>query len=210
MKWITICLVILVPLLAVTTVGPVMSDTELPEYKVLLSEKNIELRQYAPMIIAEVEVQGERKNVISSGFRPLADYIFGNNTAQNDITMTAPVQQQESVKNSMTAPVQEQISGNSWKISFVMPSEYSIGTLPKPNNQQVMLKEIPGKKYIVITFSGFNSDSNISRHEKQLMDYIWRNQIEITSTPKYAYYNPPWTLPFMRRNEVMIEISNQE
>jgi len=187
--------------------GPVMSNVEKPDYKVIQTERNIEIRQYEPMIIAEVEVDGKREDAIREGFRLIADYIFGNNTVQRDIAMTAPVQQQESQKIAMTAPVQQQSTGRSWQISFVMPSKYSMETLPEPKNDRVRLKEIMTKKFVVIKFSGTNSNENVTEHENQLMKYIEANQIKIIDSPKYAFYNAPWTLPFMRRNEVMIEIN---
>ncbi len=187
--------------------GPVMSNVEKPDYKVIQTERNIEIRQYEPMIIAEVEVDGKREDAIREGFRLIADYIFGNNTVQRDIAMTAPVQQQESQKIAMTAPVQQQSTGRSWQISFVMPSKYSMETLPEPKNDRVRLKEIMTKKFVVIKFSGTNSNENVTEHENQLMNYIESNQIKIIDSPKYAFYNAPWTLPFMRRNEVMIEIN---
>ncbi len=187
--------------------GPVMSNVEKPDYKVIQTERNIEIRQYEPMIIAEVEVDGKREDAIREGFRLIADYIFGNNTVKRDIAMTAPVQQQESQKIAMTAPVQQQSTGRSWQISFVMPSKYSMETLPEPKNDRVRLKEIMTKKFVVIKFSGINSNENVTEHENQLMNYIEANQIKIIDSPKYAFYNAPWTLPFMRRNEVMIEIN---
>ena len=179
-------------LICYAMIGQVMSDVEYPSYEAVSSVENIEIRQYAPMIIAEVEVQGEREKAIEDGFRLLADYIFGNNVAQQNIAMTVPVQQQS--------------SGEVWKVSFVMPSEYSMVTLPKPNNDLVTLSKIPAKQFIAIKFSGTNSNENIARHEAKLLQYIEENQIQITGSPKYAFYNPPWTLPFMRRNEVMIEV----
>ncbi len=183
-----------------------MSDVEQPGYEVLSSADNIEIRQYAPMIIAEVDVEGERKEAIGRGFRLLADYIFGNNTVQGKIAMTAPVEQQANEKIAMTAPVQQQSSGNLWKVSFVMPAEYRLETLPKPNNEAVKLRQIPAKRFIALQFSGTNSGSTIAKYEQQLMEYIAANKIQTFGPPKYAFYNPPWTLPFLRRNEVMIEI----
>ena len=198
-----IALILIVGVLA----GPVMSDVEKPDYKVFQSEQNIEIRQYEPMIIAEVEVDGKREDAIGDGFRLLADYIFGNNTVQQVISMTAPVQQKENQKIAMTAPVQQQSMGKSWRMSFVMPSKYSMDSLPVPNNNRVRLKEILTKKFVVIEFSGTNSSENVTEHENQLMNYIEANQIKIIGSPKYAFYNAPWTLPFLRRNEVMIEIN---
>ena len=205
-KWTMITSIIALILVVGVLAGPVMSNVEKPDYKVIQSEQNIEIRQYEPMIIAEVEVDGKREDAIRDGFRLLADYIFGNNTVQQVISMTAPVQQKENQKIAMTAPVQQQSMGKSWRMSFVMPSKYRLDSLPVPNNNRVRLKEILTKKFVVIEFSGTNSNENVTKHENQLMNYIEANQINIIGSPKYAFYNAPWTLPFLRRNEVMIEI----
>ena len=209
-KWTMITSIIALILIVGVLAGPVMSDVEKPDYKVIQSEQNIEIRQYEPMIIAEVEVDGKREDAIGDGFRLLVDYIFGNNTVQQVISMTAPVQQKENQKIAMTAPVQQQSTGKSWRMSFVMPSKYSMDSLPVPNNNRVRLKEILTKKFVVIEFSGTNSNENVTEHENQLMNYIEANQIKINGSPKYAFYNPPWSLPFLRRNEVMIEINQQQ
>jgi len=209
-KWTMITSIIALILIVGVLAGPVMSDVEKPDYKVIQSEQNIEIRQYDPMIIAEVEVDGKREDAIGDGFRLLADYIFGNNTVQQVISMTAPVQQKENQKIAMTAPVQQQSTGKSWRMSFVMPSKYSMDSLPVPNNNRVRLKEILTKKFVVIEFSGTNSNENVTEHENQLMNYIEANQIKINDSPKYAFYNPPWSLPFLRHNEVMIEINQQQ
>ena len=206
-KWTMITSIIALILIVGVLAGPVMSDVEKPDYKVIQSEQNIEIRQYEPMIIAEVEVDGKREDAIRDGFRLLADYIFGNNTVQQVISMTAPVQQKENQKIAMTAPVQQQSMGKSWRMSFVMPSKYKLDSLPVPNNNRVRLKEILTKKFVVIEFSGTNSNENVTEHENQLMNYIEVNQIKINGSPKYAFYNAPWTLPFLRRNEVMIEFN---
>ena len=209
-KWTMITSIIALILVVGVLAGPVMSNVEKPDYKVIQSEQNIEIRQYEPMIIAEVEVDGKREDAIGDGFRLLADYIFGNNTVQHVISMTAPVQHKENQKIAMTAPVQQQSMGKSWRMSFVMPSKYSMDSLPVPNNNRIRLKEILTKKFVVIEFSGTNSNENVTEHENQLMNYIEENQIKINDSPKYAFYNPPWSLPFLRRNEVMIEINQQQ
>ena len=194
-------------LIGAIAAGPVMSDVETPNYEVVKSQDAIEIRQYEPIIIAEVQISGKREDAIGDGFRLLADYIFGNNIANQDIAMTAPVEQQKNTKIAMTAPVQQQSTGDDWQVSFVMPSEYTMDTLPKPVNERVVLKEIPAKTFVAITFSGTNSDENVKAHEKILLEYVEANDLSVISTPQYAFYNPPWTLPPMRRNEVMIEIA---
>lgn len=206
-KWIMIgALGFVVIAIGLSMVGLIMSQVEHPNYKVIAVVDTIEVREYQPMIIAEVRVHGERKQAISEGFRLLADYIFGNNRVQQEIAMTAPVQQQASEKIAMTAPVQQQEEAGSWKVNFVMPTKYRIDTIPKPNNDRVKLHTLPTKQFVVITFSGSNSNANIAQHEKLLMDYVDNNAIQTVGSPKYAFYNPPWTLPFMRRNEIMLEL----
>ena len=206
-KWTMITSIIALILVVGVLAGPVMSNVEKPDYKVIQSEQNIEIRQYEPMIIAEVEVDGKREDAIRDGFRLIADYIFGNNMVEQNISMTAPVQQKENQKIAMTSPVQQQLAGKSWQISFVMPSKYNMDSLPVPNNNRVRLKKILTKKFVVIEFSGSNSNENVIGHENQLMNFIEANQINIIGSPKYAFYYAPWTLPFLRRNEVMIEIN---
>lgn len=201
-------MVIIVALVVVGLVssGPIMSNVEQPAYRVVSTDQSFELRMYDPVIIAEVIVKGERKQAISEGFNILADYIFGNNSVNEKISMTAPVEQQQSQKISMTSPVSQQAKGNEWVINFVMPSKYNLDTLPMPNNNQVNIRQIPSRLFAVVRFSGNNTNENVYRHEQKLQQYLAANKIDALSSPVYAFYNPPWTLPFMRRNEVMIEV----
>ena len=187
--------------------GPIVSNVEQPNYKVAERSGGIEIRDYAPMIVAEAQVSGDRREAISKGFRIIADYIFGNNTAAQKVPMTAPVTQQGSEKIAMTAPVTQLGAGNSWKVHFVMPSSYTMETLPKPNNPAVVLKEIGGKRFAVIRFSGTAGEDSLWGHTKELYDFISAKNLKALSAPTYAFYNPPWTLPFLRRNEVMVEIA---
>jgi|TARA_B110000438_G_scaffold225940_1_gene220080 hypothetical protein len=205
-RWKIIVVVIGIILISAIAVGPIMSRVETPAYEVIKSQGKIEIRQFGPMIIAEVQVQGERADAISKGFRLLADYIFGNNTTRQNIAMTAPVQQRESTQIAMTAPIQQHSTKDSWLVSFVMPSEYSMESLPEPKNDRVTLKKIPSQQFIVITFSGTSSDENVREHEEELIEFTKANNISVTGRSKYAFYNPPWTLPLLRRNEVMTEM----
>lgn len=177
------------------------------------AEDGIELRDYAPMLVAQVEVTGERKEAISQGFRMIADYIFGNNVPKQSISMTAPVLQQaaekpEGKKIAMTAPViQQGVGVNRWVVQFVMPPEYTLATLPKPNNDAVKLLEVKGKRMVAIRFSGSTKDENVMEHQKKLADYVAAQGLKTVGEPVMAFYDPPWTLPFMRRNEVLYELA---
>jgi len=197
--------------LAVMLALPATASTniEVPNYRIVSSESNIEIRQYAPMIIAEVEVTGTRKREALKGFKLLADYIFGNNTISENVSMTAPVTQQASRKIAMTAPVQQSPTATTeenWKVSFVMPAEYTKAALPTPNNQQVTIRQIDTKKHAVIRFSGWNSNNNVNKHKQQLVAYIQKRGLATVGEAQYAFYDSPWTLPPLRRNEIMFEI----
>jgi hypothetical protein len=187
--------------------GPIVSHVEQVKYTVVESHNTIEIRDYAPKIIAQTEVSGERKEAISQGFRIIADYIFGNNTSSAKVAMTAPVMQQQSEKIAMTAPVMQEGSNNHWTVSFVMPGEYTMETLPKPNDDRVKLIESAAKRFAVIRFPGLASQSNMQEYTSELQTFIESHNLNGISAPAYAFYNPPWTLPFLRRNEIMIEVS---
>jgi SOUL heme-binding protein len=199
-----------IALLAAALWGPIASNVEQPHYRVVEGNGNIEIRDYAPTIVAETEVTGQRHEAINKGFRIIADYIFGNNTAAQKVPMTAPVAQQGSEKIAMTAPVTQQSVGKSWRVRFIMPSKYTMETLPKPDNPDIELKEVPVKRFAVIRFSGSRQDDSLNRRTKELNAFISAKKLTPLSEPTYAFYNPPWTLPFLRRNEVMVEIPASE
>ena len=184
--------------------------TEEPKYTVLEKEPPFEVRSYAPMILAEVQVEGDLDGASSQGFRLIAAYIFGQNQVSEKIAMTAPVTVvDQSVKNAkiaMTAPVGIESNAGKWVVSFVMPAEYTMETIPKPLNSQVQLRQIPAVKKAVISFSGFYSDQKVTEKTLELEQWMKSKNLQSAGTPNFARYNPPWTLPFMRRNEVMINL----
>ncbi len=178
-----------------------------PAYTASQTQNDIEVRDYAPMIAAEVEVTGERKEAIGKGFRLIADYIFGNNEPKAKIAMTTPVIQQAGEKIAMTTPVIQQGDGQTWKVQFIMPPEYTLDTLPKPVNPAVKLKKIAGKKMAVIRFSGITSDDEKMAAKRAELDaYVKANNLKTTGEPVMAFYDPPWTPWFMKRNEIMLEL----
>jgi len=184
-----------------------MSRTEQPRYTVVESQQAIELRDYAPMIVAETEVAGSRESAINAGFRILADYIFGNNQAAQHVPMTAPVTQRASEKMPMTAPVMQQAEQGAWRGRFVMPSRFTLETLPKPNNPAVTLRAEPACLRAVIRFSGRPVADRLKEQTGDPMAFIEVRVLPVAGEPVYAFYDPPWTLPFLRRNEVMVEIT---
>jgi hypothetical protein len=184
-----------------------------PRYRVINKTESIEIRQYEPKIIAQVTVTGKRSTAINKGFRLLADYIFGNNSVPNQasskIAMTAPVMQSPATKIAMTAPVsQSKLTRDEWLVSFVMPEKYTLKSLPQPNNKAInIIQQAPGR-YIVIKFSGRMTGSNLGKHLETLNTYVKGHNVNTIGEPIYAFYNAPWTLPFLRRNEIMYQLKS--
>lgn len=190
--------------------------TEEPNYTVLVQAAEFELRHYDRQIVAQTWVTGDQNDASREGFKILADYIFGNNTApsggSSKIAMTAPVTMQpdtkkdsnDSQKIAMTAPVSMQKDDGQWRVQFTMPSRYTMQTLPKPNNPNVEIVEVPAQNYGVIKFSGLAGSQKVTEKTEKLQAWMQERHLTVMGEPELARYNPPWTLPFMRRNEVMI------
>jgi len=196
-------------LIILISAGAAMA-TEEPKYTVLEKESPFEIRLYAPMIVAEVQVEGDLDGASSQGFRLIAAYIFGQNQVSEKIAMTAPVsvadQTSKSAKIAMTIPVGIEPNAGKWTVSFVMPAEYTMETIPKPINPQVQLRQIPALKKAIISFTGFYSDNKVTEKTLELEQWMKTRNLQSAGSPNFARYNPPWTLPFMRRNEVMINL----
>lgn len=189
--------------------------TEEPDYTVLTHTDDFELRRYDEQLVAQTWVSGDQDTASRQGFKILADYIFGNNTApsgeSSKISMTAPVTMQSDNQNedvsqkiAMTAPVSMQQNDGKWRVQFTMPSQYTMQTLPKPNNPNVIITQVPAQTYGVIKFSGLAGSKKVAQKTEALSAWMQTQQLVITGAPELARYNPPWTLPFMRRNEVMM------
>ena len=195
--------------------------TEEPHYDVRISQGPFELRHYAPTLIAETVVDGDMDAASGKGFRLIADYIFGNNRAAGSqqaakIAMTAPVTMEpQSSKIAMTAPVTiEPQSGNTamaeatqWRIHFVMPSQYTLANIPKPNNSAVTLRELPRKYFVVYRYSGFNTLARVQEKTNDALAWAQQQSLKVVGTPQLSRYDPPWTLPMFRRNEIMVEVA---
>jgi len=192
---------------------------EEPQYSVIEKSDPYELRLYTPLILAEVQVEGDLDAASSKGFRLIASYIFGKNQVSNNISMTAPVTIESTgevanQKIAMTAPVTIEASNvqdkgikkEVWTVSFVMPREYTLATLPKPLDPQVQIRELPAEKKAVIRFSGRYNEDTVLEKTKALEIWMKSKNVQAIGEPQFARYNPPWTLPFMRRNEIMIRV----
>ena len=185
--------------------------TEEPEFILILKNENFEIRQYNSKIFAQVSVRGNFHEASSEGFKELADYIFGNNLSLNGNTkmdMTAPVVLEPiSELIEMTAPILAEGKNKEWVVSFVMPKKYTLDTLPKPNNKNIRISSLPPEKYAVIVFSGLVRESNYDEQINLLNGFIDNKNLVTVGKVQIARYNPPWTLPFFRRNELMIRIN---
>ena len=196
---------------------------EEPAFTVIQSSEELEIREYKPQLVAETTVTGKRKQAASDGFRILADYIFGNNRAADKIAMTAPVSQSDDKQTTtstqhiaMTAPVSTSPASardnadsdqNSHVVRFTMPDEYTIDTLPQPNNPAVTIRVIPGRTMAVIRFSGYARESTVRQKKDKLRKAVSDANLATTGEIELAQYNPPWSPGPMRRNEVMVQVA---
>ncbi len=177
---------------ALFVTGCATAGVEEPAFTSLFSDEAFEVREYEPMIMAETVVQGEAVSSRMDGFSPLADYIFAKGREGDKIAMTAPVTQEQ--------------GQNGWTIGFTMPAGYTMGSLPDPVDEDVRLVEQPGRKMAVISYSGLAGEDRMRKKEQELMARVQGARLQPVGEIVHAFYDPPWTLPFMRRNEVMIEV----
>jgi len=183
---------------------------EQPDYTVLYKEGDIEYRQYEPYLVSETLIKntGDYSTAGNEGFRRLFRYISGSNEAQAKIAMTAPVAQTPSnEKIAMTVPVQQVESAEGWRVAFMLPKQYTLETAPVPTDERVQVKAMPGRLMAVIRYSGRWTDSNFSKNQAALLDAVDGDSIDTIGEFQSALYNPPYTPPFMRRNEVMVEVN---
>lgn len=181
--------------------------TEEAQYTVSAKQDELEIREYAPSIVAEVVVDGEFEDASGTAFRTLFNYISGKNTAQSKIAMTSPVSQKaEPEKIAMTSPVGQRQSGQGLAVSFMMPAAYTMDTIPVPDDPSVALREIPAHRAAAIRYSGRWSEASYKKHLARLQDWMKSQNLEAIGEPVWARYNAPFTPWFMRRNEILIPI----
>lgn len=193
-------------LFTLTTYGQIAMATEEPPYTATLTEGSFEIREYPSLIAAEVTVTGPRSEAINAGFRLLAAYIFGGNTTRQSIAMTSPVTQtpKENEKIAMTAPVTQSGDELSWTVRFIMPKGYTLDTLPIPNDPKVKLVALAPTRVAVVKFSGLAKEPDIIEYTRQLKQFMLEQKLVAAGSETLARYDPPWTLWFLRRNELMI------
>jgi hypothetical protein len=232
-----IALLIILILLIIWTVASYLFHrlVATPAYSVVKKEKAYEIRSYEPYLTASVEVSGTYQETMNSGFRILADYIFGNNTKQTSIDMTAPVTEISSEKIDMTAPVSvkesevldmtapvtvaenevldmtapviESTEGATRIVSFVLPFEYTLETIPMPNNPDVQISQQEARKVAALRFSWYASAKRIANKKQELLSLLEKDGITAVGALEYAGYNAPLSAPWLNRHEVMVEIN---
>jgi hypothetical protein len=185
---------------------PVMAIEE-PDYDILESAEDFELRRYHSYIVAETVVEEAFDDAGNEGFRRLFSYISGENRKKASISMTAPVSQEKDYEQiSMTAPVNQQSVAGRWRVTFMMPSGYTLETLPEPIDERVTLKEVEGKLVAALKYSGTWSKKRFEMKKERLESLIQERGLISMGEPVFARYNPPFMPWFMRRNEVLITV----
>lgn len=185
---------------------------EEPAHTRIVEDGAFELREYAAYLVAETRVEGNFDDAGGRAFRLLFDYISGNNRQRQELAMTAPVVQQnaaadsEGVSIAMTAPVRQEQDGEAWRVAFVVPAGFDQQTVPEPLDARVQIREVPAARVAVWRFSGRWTQAAFTKAEASLREAIGARGLEVVGAVVTARYNAPFTLPFLRRNEVLIPV----
>jgi effector-binding domain-containing protein len=199
--------------------------TEEAVYTVEKTDGDLEVRRYAPQVVAETVVDGTLEEAGNKAFRPLFNYISGANRSQGKIAMTAPVgqrvegqkiamtapvtQQREGEKIAMTAPVGQVALSNQWAVTFMMPTNFTMETLPAPTDEKVRLRAIPARRMAAVRYSGTWTQKRYERNLARLREWMKAQGVVAAGDPIWARYNPPFTPWFLRRNEILVPIPNR-
>jgi SOUL heme-binding protein len=193
----------------------VRTGTEEPGFVLQQRLNGLEIRRYDARIAAQTTVDADEERARSQGFRRLAGYIFGRNNGNAKIAMTAPVGQQRGPSASgqriaMTAPVSAEAGRDgAWVIQFFMPAEWTLETLPEPKDKSVELVTVPSQTFAVLRFTGSRSPAAVASRTEELLSTLIDTEFEPTGSPRAWFYDPPWTLPFCRRNEVAVPVTKR-
>lgn len=185
-----------------------VSATEKPDYTIINTDGEFEIREYPSMILAEVTVEGDRRTANNRGFQKLAAFIFGDNVPQNKVAMTSPVVSSP-VTIDMTAPVTRSLEKDRrWTVNFMMPRKYTMETLPKPTDTEIRIFKSEPYKTVSIQYNGNNTVKNIAKHEAKLRAYIIDHNLVVSDMPEYAGYDAPWVPGPLKRNEVHFRLKD--
>ena len=166
---------------------------EEPSYGLIKKTKAIEIRQYQTFNLASTDISANKEQALSRGFRRLAGYIFGKNNKRQSM--------------SMTVPVMLESHASDWRVSFMLPRAYAFEALPRADDTSIVLHTQNQETFAVIRFSGRGLLKNFIEKRVVLEEFLTKNHCLNQGRVVYAFYNPPWTIPFLRRNEVWIELT---
>ncbi len=192
--------------------GSMALSLEQPDYTVIYQQDDIEYRQYDAYLVVETVIENDQgyKSAANEGFRRLFRYISGNNQKGDEISMTKPVQQ---VKTSETialedVSVESSVRDSDYAVSFVLPKKYTVATAPQPLDPRVSIVMLPAKTVAVYRYSGRWTERNYQRSSDKLKQSLMLQEVNPVGEIKSAFYNAPFMLPFLRRNEVVVEVAN--
>ena len=185
------------------------------KYTTVTKDGDFEIRDYAPRVVAETYVESDFTEASNIAFNRLFGYISGRNKSKTEIAMTAPVTQQTSssksgVKIDMTAPVTQEKKGGKYRVTFILPASFTIKTAPAPLNTEVIIVAEPGMRAAVVNYAGRWTKSNYDENLSKLQNWITSNTLTAVGTPIWARYDPPFSLPVFRRNEILIPVKNDK
>jgi len=197
----------LVIVVAVLLAGCAAMANEMPKYSIVQRLDDVEVRDYPGFIVAETTVGGDRGSAGKEAFGRLGGYIFGNNRGKAKIAMTAPVMQAAKGETiAMTAPVTQSGSDAGWVVQFMMPSAYTLATLPEPTDARVTLRQLPARRFVALRYSGTWSEANYNEHLQALRAAVAREHLQVTGDPVWARYDPPFKPWFLRTNEILLAV----
>jgi hypothetical protein len=200
---------------AAASVVGLRAGTEEPRYALEAKVHGLEIRRYDPRTAAETVVEGARERALREAFRRLAGYIFGANHDNSKIAMTAPVSQQQDEINgdqliAMTAPVaQEAGPDESWVIRFFMPAKWTLDTLPAPDDDAVKIVAVPAATFAVLRFTGARGPRSVAARTDELLRSLLDTEFQPAGASAAWFYDPPWTVPYLRRNEVAVPVTKR-
>lgn len=202
---IKLALILLFALLTLPRPGHAIEE---PAFELTGNIADVEIRQYAPYVVAEVVLSGTATETGNQGFRLLAGYIFGKNKGRKQLAMAAPVTQAAApVKLTMTAPVMQSAVPGAYRVQFVLPRDVTLDTAPLPLDPRIVLRLEPARRVAVIRYSGRWSEANYNEHLASLRARLRSAGLPSSGEPIYSRYNPPFTPWFMRRNEIWLTLA---
>lgn len=201
------------PLVAGCTLFGIRAGYEQPSYEVIAEIATVEIRHYGPRLVAQTVVEADDElQARAAAFRILAAYIFGENTAKDDIAMTTPVAvEQQSMKIDMTTPVETTaVENGRYAMRFFLPSSLTLETAPAPTDPRVQLAMVPANTLAVRRFTGSRRPQAVAKRAEELLQTLSGSKWQPVGRPFSLFYDPPWTISFLRRNEVAVSVESKQ